>query len=351
MNPETIHNLMLESLHTFPSLPRTVYKPFRSPTNLHQTLWGLSFHHPVGLAAGLDKNGEAVDGLLNCGFSFVEVGTVTPQPQPGNPSPRLFRLLEDQALINRMGFNNKGAVHLVQNLEVCRRSGIVGINIGKNKTTPNDDALSDYLACLHIVLPYADYVVLNVSSPNTPGLRDLQSEDTLIPLVEHVLRARNGHTQSGQRPVPVLVKLSPDMTLDAVQSLAERLLSTGIDGFIATNTTVTRDHLQSSLQHESGGLSGQPLTNRSTEVIRALYRTTEGKVPIVGSGGVMSSEDAWNKILAGANLIQLYTGFIYHGPPIVQQIVRDLHKKVQEQGFTSIEEAVGAEARIRAILP
>lgn len=341
MNPEIVHDFTLEFLHSMPLAARLVSPNFTAPNSLLQTLWGLPFRHPIGLAAGLDKNAEAVDGLLTCGFSFIEVGTVTPRPQPGNPSPRLFRLVNDEALINRMGFNNRGVDQLCRNLETRQKPGIVGINIGKNKTTPNEQAMEDYLICLDEVLPHADYVVLNVSSPNTPGLRDLQSEEALFPLVKTVLSRRDSRIESTQHPIPVLVKLAPDLSEEAIEGLASGLLQLGVDGFIATNTTISREGLVSEARTQSGGLSGKPLRSKSTQVIRTLFNITRGQVPIIGSGGIMSPDDAWEKILAGANLLQLYTGFIYHGPSVIREIALDLNRRLAANGFQTLSEAVG----------
>lgn len=355
MNPETTHHLVLDVLHAMPKAARLATPRVQAPASLQQTLWGQTFHHPIGLAAGLDKNAYAVDGLFQCGFAFVEVGTVTPQPQPGNPSPRLFRLKTDLALINRMGFNNEGVEQLCRNLAQRRGPGIVGINIGKNKVTPNDHAIDDYLKCLDVALPFADYIVLNVSSPNTPGLRDLQSERTLLPLLQAVLERRNafaarlpvgGHDNSTSPPMrstPILVKLAPDLTDDAVIALGQAMLEAGVDGFIATNTTIARDGLRSREASESGGLSGQPLGARATAVIRLLYAVTRGRIPIIASGGVMNPDDAWEKICAGANLVQVYTGFIYRGPRIVHDIVQALPRQLARHGYPNIAAAVGSQ--------
>ncbi|MCF8566082.1 quinone-dependent dihydroorotate dehydrogenase [Alicyclobacillus tolerans] len=350
LDPEFAHKLVLHSMALMPSLGRLASSSFDASPTLNQTLWNLKFPHPIGLAAGLDKDGIAIDGLLSCGFSFIEVGTVTPKPQPGNATPRLFRLLEDQALINRMGFNNQGAAKLAENVRRRRKRGVVGVNLGKNKTTPNEQAASDYLALLDALYPLPDYVVINVSSPNTPGLRDLQTEESLIPLAKSVLARRDEQYESYRdrvRPhkTPVLVKLAPDLTNEALSAVAQGLLDIGIDGFIATNTTLSREGISSAHSHESGGLSGKPLKKRSTEVIRILYQATRGRVPIVGSGGVFDADDAYEKVCAGANLVQVYTGFIYRGPQIVGSIVTGLEKRLRQDGFSSIQEAVGSSTR------
>jgi len=349
MSPERAHHLVLTGLHWFPGMVRFVAPTLIPDTHLQQTLWGLSFPHPIGLAAGLDKNAIAVDGLLASGFSFIEVGTVTPKPQPGNPQPRLFRLVEDEGLINRMGFNNQGADAVKSHLQQKRRKGIVGVNLGKNKITPNELAVDDYLTLLDRLYPLPDYVVLNVSSPNTPGLRDLQSEESLVPLVQQVLRKRDEQFEEHKnkiwpRHTPVLVKLAPDLADDAIASLATALTAVGIDGFIATNTTIQRQSLKSAQKAQSGGLSGRPLKDRSTEVIRILYRATEGKTPIIGSGGVFTAEDAYEKIRAGASLVQVYTGFIYQGPGIVKDLVEGVERLLQRDGLSTLTQAVGLDA-------
>ncbi len=367
LDAERAHHLTLRWLSMFPSTAGWLNSSPQPAAMLKQRLFGLDFPHPVGLAAGLDKDGIAVDGLLAAGFSFVEVGTVTPRPQPGNPKPRLFRLRADEALINRMGFNNHGVTALQQNLLKRRRQGIVGVNLGKNKMTPNEQALADYLEGMDVIFPLADYIVINVSSPNTPGLRDLQAASQLVPLIEAVCKRRdelaagnaNMPDQSGlayksalgpgnapdHRPA-VLVKLAPDLSDDALVALASDLPATGMDGFIATNTTLSREGLASpaALTAETGGLSGRPLFARSTDVVSLLYRTTGGKLPIIASGGIFSADDAYRKIRAGASLIELYTGFIYRGPALIADIQRGLVDLLARDGFTSIQDAIGADA-------
>jgi dihydroorotate dehydrogenase len=346
MSAERAHKLVLHTMALCPASVRLAARKFQPSQALHQELFGLSFPHPIGLAAGLDKDGIAVNALFDCGFSFVEVGTVTPVAQPGNPQPRLFRLKEDEALINRMGFNNHGVEQLKRNLLRKRRRGVVGVNLGKNKVTPNDSAVNDYLVSLDAVYPLADYIVVNVSSPNTPGLRDLQSESALLPLVKSVLERRDTIFEAQKHKikayrVPVLIKLAPDLADDAIVSLTERLLEAGIDGFIATNTTIKRDNLKSVHQNEQGGLSGKPLKARATEVIRLIYSVTQGRVPIIGCGGVMSADDAYEKLRAGANLVQIYTGFVYKGPGLIREIVEGLDKRIRQDGFESIKEVIG----------
>lgn len=348
MSPERAHRLTLRTLSLFPAAARVAASGFTSPKSLSQTLWNHNFEHPVGLAAGLDKDGVAVNALLSCGFSAVEVGTVTPKPQPGNPRPRLFRLVDDEALVNRMGFNNQGAEALRKHLMRRNRPGFIGVNIGKNKVTPNEQAETDYVTLVNQLYTVSDYITVNVSSPNTPGLRDLQSETALVPLVQAVLQARDKQYQASQDRVvqhfvPVLVKLAPDLPDDALQSLAVRLMDLGVDGLIATNTTIERRGLSSPHQTESGGLSGKPVRERATEVVRILYKATDGKVPIIGCGGIFSAEDAYEKIRAGASLVQIYTALIYRGPAIVKEIVEGLDALLQRDGFASLRDAVGAD--------
>jgi dihydroorotate dehydrogenase len=350
LSPETAHHIAMRSMSLAPAMVSMLAPSFTAPASLRQTLWNLSFAHPIGLAAGLDKDGIAVNGLLRCGFSFIEVGTVTPLPQPGNPQPRLFRLVEDDALVNRMGFNNRGATELMRNLMRRRRPGVIGVNIGKNKSTPNEQAVNDYVQLVDKLYRMADYLVVNVSSPNTPGLRDLQAEEALVPLIQAVKAARDRQYQAHLDKVvphwvPVLVKLAPDLPDDALQSLASRLVEVGVDGFIATNTTIRRDGLTSPLQAEPGGLSGRPLRQRSTEVVSLLYEATRGAVPIVGCGGVFSAEDAYAKIRAGASLVQIYTSFIYKGPGVIKELVEGIDALLRADGFSSIAEAVGADHR------
>jgi len=350
LDAERAHRLVLASLSKMPWLSKLAVKPIPESPILQQSLWGLSFKHPVGLAAGLDKNGEAVGGFFNAGFSAVEVGTVTPQPQPGNPLPRLFRLVEDEALVNRMGFNNAGAQRLLERLQIAPRQGIIGVNLGKNKWTDNHQAVDDYTALVRSLYGVADYFVINVSSPNTPGLRDLQAIDALLPLVHAVRverdaladRVRSAGTRAAQKPVPpILVKLAPDLSNEVLEALSANLALADVDGLIATNTTVRRDNLINHWRDESGGLSGRPLLKRSTEVVRLVRKATKGSIPIVASGGVFTAADAYEKIQAGASLVQLYTAVIYRGPAVVAEIVTGLERLLRRDGFCHIEDAVG----------
>jgi len=291
---------------------------------------GLNFPNPVGLAAGLDKNGAHIDALFALGFGFVEVGTVTPRPQEGNPKPRMFRLPEYNAVINRLGFNNDGVDALVRNVEKARRKtgGVLGINIGKNKDTPNEDAAKDYLHCLDKVFPLADYITINISSPNTAGLRELQEEQQLRRLVG-ALRERQSQLAGihGKR-VPMLVKVAPDLTDEDIDVTARVLAELQVDGVVATNTTVSRIAVhQHVLARETGGLSGQPLMAKSTAVLRMLRTRLPEEIPLVGVGGILSGADAVKKMAAGASLVQMYTGLIYRGPALIGDCVEAIRRR------------------------
>ena len=312
--------------------------------------FGLSFKNPVGLAAGFDKNGTAAEGLAALGFGSIEVGTVTHLPQPGNPRPRLFRLPQDRALINRQGFNNNGAAALARHIAAHRPDCVLGINIGKSRAVAIEDAIPDYLASFEQVHKLADYIVVNVSSPNTPNLRELQRADALMALLD-ALQTRNQELtekRENRTPVPLLVKIAPDLgasELEAIVDVAERAKMAGI---IATNTTTSRAGLRTSPRAvEScgeGGLSGAPLRARSTAMIAELYRLTHGRLPIIGVGGIFTAADAWEKICAGASLVQLYAGFIYQGPGVVRDINDGLVKILEKQGYGTLDEAVGCRA-------
>lgn len=279
---------------------------------------GLKFPNPVGMAAGLDKNGSAIDGLAALGFGFIEVGTVTPRPQAGNDKPRIFRIPEHTAIINRMGFNNLGVDTLLANVQRSRYRGILGINIGKNKDTPNESANDDYLYCMRKVYSQASYITVNVSSPNTPGLRTLQYGDSLNSLLEALKNEQARQSVLHDRYVPIAVKIAPDMENDEIAMVAAALKNYEMDGVIATNTTLSREGVEDSPTHaEAGGLSGAPVRNKSTRVIRALAQELQGALPIIGVGGVTEGFDAAEKIEAGASLVQLYSGFIYKGPQLV----------------------------------
>jgi dihydroorotate dehydrogenase len=281
---------------------------------------GITFPNPVGLAAGLDKNGDYFNAFGAMGFGFVEIGTITPKPQAGNPKPRMFRIPEAQAIINRMGFNNKGVDHLVAQVKHRRFKGVLGINIGKNAATPVESAADDYVICMQKVYAHADYITVNVSSPNTQGLRDLQFGDALNRLLEIIKKAQGKLQAEHGRYVPVVVKIAPDMDSDAVAQVAQSLLGQGIDGVIATNTTVGREGVEGyKISLEAGGLSGLPVRDKSTSVIHALYAELGEKLPIIGVGGITDGASAAEKIKAGAKLVQLYSGFIYRGPALIRE--------------------------------
>ena len=287
---------------------------------------GLTFPNPVGLAAGLDKEGNAIDAFGRLGFGFIEIGTITPQPQSGNPKPRLFRLLDHEAIINRMGFNNPGIRDGVENVSTSKTfQGVIGFNIGKNKDTPNESAIEDYLACLRGAWPVADYIAVNLSSPNTPGLRDLQSADAAARLLARLQQERETLTAETGRNVPLALKVAPDLEQGEIVALSRVFLDQGLDALIATNTTIAREAVADHpLHEEAGGLSGAPLTAPSTEVIAAFHAELGDKIPIIGVGGIMCADDARAELRAGATLVQLYTGFIYRGPALIHDIVNSL---------------------------
>ena len=318
---EKIHDFIFLSLKLLSYIPFVFYflkKYFIvSHPILRTKLFGIDFPNPVGLAAGLDKNAKLISQFSSLGFGFIEIGTVTPKSQSGNPKKRLFRLLSDQGIINRMGFNNDG-VELIASRLKKKGNIIVGGNIGKNKITPINNAVSDYLISFDYLFDLVDYFAINVSSPNTENLRDLQNKDNLIYLLSSIQK----NNQSRKKPKPILLKIAPDLSNDQLLIIIDVVTKTSIDGIIATNTTVRRDNLKSSknITNESGGLSGAPLTNRSTEVIRFLHKSSNGKIPIIGVGGIMNPNDAIEKIKAGASLVQLYSGFVYSGPSLVRQI-------------------------------
>lgn len=292
---------------------------------LEKTVFGIKFPNPIGLAAGFDKDGKYFKDMSKLGFGFIEIGTVTPKPQPGNPQPRLFRLPADQALINRMGFNNDGVEELAQRLKNHPSSGIIiGGNIGKNKDTPNEQAINDYLICLRTLYPYVDYFVVNVSSPNTPGLRELQEKEPLT----NLLKTLKEEIQHHEVKKPLLLKIAPDLTDSQLDDIVDIILTTRTDGVIATNTTIARSNLHSDTSAiGAGGLSGLPLKDRSTEVIRYLVKKSNGKIPVIGVGGIFSARDAREKLDAGASLVQVYTGLIYEGPFMIRNIKKNLLAK------------------------
>ena len=336
IDAERAHRLTLWLLRHAPLPPTAPDDPI-----LQCRLFGRSFANPVGIAAGFDKNAEAVAPLLRLGFGFVEFGSVTPRPQAGNPRPRLFRLAEDRAVINRMGFNNDGAQRIAGRLAVANRpAGVLGANLGANKDSA--DRLQDYVVGLQYLAPLADYITINVSSPNTPGLRTLQGAQELDALLDRLLAAR----AQLARPVPLLLKIAPDLAEADLQDIAVVALRRGLDGLIVGNTTIGhREGLKSRARGEPGGLSGAPLFAPSTAVLATMYRLTEGGIPLVGTGGIASGTDAYAKIRAGASLVQLYTALVYQGPALLAAIKRDLAARLRADGFGNITEAVGSGLR------
>jgi dihydroorotate dehydrogenase len=347
LSPETAHELALSSLSFLNLEPiRNAFARRYKSSGDRLKRFGLEFANPVGLAAGFDKNGTAARALAAFGFGFVEVGTVTNEPQSGNEKPRLFRLPADRALINRLGFNNSGAKQLVQNIRGHRPKCVLGVNIGKSRAVAIEDAIRDYLATFETVYDTADYIAVNVSSPNTPQLRELQRPDLLAQLLA-ALQKRNeelAQTRSQTRK-PLLVKIAPDLTEPELESLIEVAQRAEVAGIIATNTTIDRKGLRTPVDQLTacgdGGLSGAPLQARSNELISSIYRATKGRLPIIGVGGVFTAHDAWEKICAGASLIQLYTGFIYEGPGVAKRINAGLSEILKREGFDSLDDAIG----------
>ena len=339
LDPETAHGLAIAAL-------KLGLLPGGKPVNdfrLRQTIWHLDFANPVCLAAGFDKTAEVAAAMLGQGFGFVETGTVTPKPQPGNPRPRLFRLTGDDAVINRMGFNGDGLAFFRRNIEgIRKRRGPIGINLGMNKTST--DAAADYAAGVQGLAGFADYLVINVSSPNTPGLRALQSRDQLIDLLGAVRTELRGLALPS--PPPLLLKVAPDLTEEDKRDIAEVALEQNLDGLIATNTTIDRPAtLTDASRDEAGGLSGRPLFDPSTKVLSDFYSLTEGRLPLIGVGGIASGANAYAKIRAGASLVQLYTALVYEGPGLVNRINRELADCLAGDGFAHIAEAIGADHR------
>ena len=322
---EKVHHFSFASIRLIHKIPfvraliRRLYTV--NDSRLERHVFGIRFPNPIGLAAGFDKDAKLYKELSNFGFGFIEIGTLTPKPQDGNPKKRLFRLLADKGIINRMGFNNQGVEAAIKRLKK-NKNVIIGGNIGKNKTTPNDQATQDYLICFEALFPYVDYFVVNVSSPNTPNLRDLQEKKPLTALLQ-TLQTEN---HKRENPKPLLLKIAPDLTDTQLLDIIDIVSDTNIDGVIATNTTIARDGLQSdsAVCTEIGGLSGKPLTNRSTDVIRFLHTNSKGSFPIIGVGGIHTPQDAIDKLEAGASLLQIYTGFVYEGPRMVKRILKNL---------------------------
>ncbi|MDC8831049.1 quinone-dependent dihydroorotate dehydrogenase [Alteromonas gilva] len=322
--PEKSHDFSIKWLHRTQRTPLAALYRERTPDK-PVTVAGVTFRNPVGLAAGLDKNGECIDAFAAMGFGFIEVGTVTPRPQAGNPKPRLFRLPEKNAIINRMGFNNKGVDYLVEQVKASRYDGALGINIGKNKDTEEANALDDYLICLNKVYQYASYVTINISSPNTPGLRNLQYGEALEGLLSGLKEAQTALTATHKKYVPLFIKIAPDLNNEEVDSIAASLLKCEMDGVIATNTTLGRDAV-AGLAHaeEAGGLSGEVLVEQSQRITAQLSKALDGKLPIIGVGGIHDVASAKARMQAGAQLVQVYSSFIYQGPALVKQLVEGL---------------------------
>ena len=324
--PETAHHLSLESIGLLRrlNLSGMVAKPVADDP---VEVMGLKFANPVGLAAGLDKDGDFIDGLAALGFGFLEVGTVTPRPQRGNPRPRMFRLPEKQALINRMGFNNLGVDHLVRRVKASSYEGVLGINIGKNADTPMENALDDYESCMRKVYDIASYIVVNISSPNTPGLRALQQKDSLVKLLTGLRQAHSQLRENQGRHVPLVVKISPDMDDEEVIHMSGTLSEFKVDGVIISNTTVSRSAVVGEkYSDEAGGLSGMPLRNQANHVLQLMASHVPPEIALIGVGGIMSGPDAAEKVRLGANLVQLYTGFVYKGPELIGDCVRELRR-------------------------
>lgn len=349
LDAEKAHHLTIDGLRKMGKIPGalSIFRGmYATPVykELQTRLWDLTFDNPLGLAAGLDKNGEAVPAFSSIGFGFMEVGTVTPKPQAGNDKPRLFRLPEDSALINRMGFNNVGAEQMVKNLQADNRRAIpLAINIGKNKVTPNEQAEQDYRKCLRLLYPYGDFFVVNISSPNTPDLRNLQHGDELRRLLAAVMEEREQQSRNTQELKPVLVKIAPDISEPELEYIMDTILLSGVSGVIATNTTISREGLRGAAASEAGGLSGRPLTGKSSDIIRSVYKLAQGKLPIIGCGGIFSAQDAYDKIRAGASLIELYTALIYEGPELIKKINEDLLELLRKDGFKHLSDAVGVD--------
>ena len=352
LSPETAHELALQSLVLLQTaaIPSLVSKHYRNESFGELKRFGLNFPNPVGLAAGFDKDGVALTALSALGFGFIEAGTLTYHAQPGNPKPRLFRLPDDKALINRAGFNNQGAAAFVEHIRRQRPDCILGVSIGKSKIAPLETAVEDYLASLEIVFPVADYIAVNVSSPNTPQLRELQQTDQLASLVK-ALQNRSRELEvrlNRQSAMPLLIKLAPDIHESDLAAIVDTLSSLKVEGIIATNTTISRDNLRTPAakveSFGSGGLSGFPLRSTSTRMIAKLYELTKRKMLLIGVGGVFTAEDAWEKICAGASLVQVYTGFIYEGPGIAKRINDGLLQIMKREKINHLDEAIGCRA-------
>ncbi len=341
LEPEFAHHIVIKGLKYF---------PFGAAANdygaiLQQNLWGLEFKNPVGLAAGFDKNAEATVSMLNLPFWFLECGTVTPKPQDGNPKPRIFRLKKDNAVINRLGFNNNGAEIVHENIKAlpADRQTVVGINIGKNKDS--DSITDDYIILLNLFYNDADYITINISSPNTPGLRNLQTGDYLDTLLSNIHDAARASEKASLKRTPILLKIAPDLEMDELEHIAEKVMKYGVDGVIVSNTTISKKNNLKTIEYasEEGWLSGQPLFEQSTAILDAFYALTKGRIPLIGVGGISSGSDAYKKIRAGASLVQLYTGLIYQGIGLVDKINRELIQLLKQDGYGHISQAIGAD--------
>ena len=324
LDAEKAHDLAIENFKRFTGTPLDLFYRQQLPNRPVECM-GISFRNPVGLAAGLDKDGECIEAFDAMGFGFVEVGTITPRPQSGNDKPRLFRLVEAEGIINRMGFNNQGVDNLVENVKKANFSCVLGINIGKNKDTPIEKGAEDYLICMEKVYQYAGYIAVNISSPNTPGLRSLQYGEALDDLLSELKQKQSQLAEKHNKYVPLALKIAPDLSDEEVTQICDSLIKNNIDGVIATNTTLDRSIVEG-MKHanEVGGLSGRPVQLRSTEVVRLLHQKLKDQIPVIGVGGVDSYVAAKEKMMAGAQLVQVYSGFIYHGPALVRDIVKNL---------------------------
>lgn len=340
LSPETAHEIGINSLR-FGLASETLQDQFAKRFECNEfgklKRFGLSFKNPLGMAAGFDKNGIVVNQLAAIGFGFVEVGTVTFKPQPGNEKPRMFRLPEDKALINRLGFNNEGTPKVVERLKKLNPKCVLGVNIGKNKDVPNEEAIENYLKSFNLACEVADYITVNVSSPNTPNLRELQKAESLDELLKTL-------QNNNVKKIPLLVKIAPDLSESEIEAITDIALKLNLSGIIATNTTISREGLKTKIE-ETGGLSGKPVAKRSTEVISTIFYYSKGKIPIIGVGGIFTAEDAFEKICAGASLLQAYTGFIYQGVSFARDVNFGLAKILKEQGFKNLDEAVGSNVR------
>ena len=343
ISPETAHEFGIEALKIGLSTKFAqdlTAKRFASDKSFGELAqFGLTFKNPLGIAAGFDKNGVVVNQLAALGFGFVEVGTVTFNPQKGNEKPRLFRLPEDKALINRLGFNNEGTAKVVERLKKLNPNCVLGVNIGKNKDVPNEEAIENYLASFDLAVKVADYIAVNVSSPNTPNLRELQKADALEDLLGELQRRNKIFFAK-----PLLVKIAPDLNEAEIETIVDIALRLDLSGIIATNTTISRENLKTNID-ESGGLSGKPVQKKSNDVIKQIYKYSKGKLPIIGVGGIFTAEDAFEKIAAGACLLQAYTGFVYHGLTFARDVNVGLAEILQAKGFKSLDDAIGSSVK------